>query len=228
MSFATIAILLPVLLVARVPPPLAPWFELEVADPPGVVRDWKQRRAALEPQRCLAVLEAADAEFAPLADRETGPGCGFRNAVRVTRVGAASLAPASMSCRSALALALWAHQDLQPLARAMLGSPVRRLEHFGSYACRGVYGREDARRSSHATADALDVAGFVLEDGRRLRIARDHRLTSKSPDPDTARFLDGVQERACRSFSVVLGPGYNAAHRDHFHLEWTTGLRFCR
>jgi hypothetical protein len=228
MSVVTFAILLPLLLVSRVPPPLAPWIELQVTDPPGVVRDWKQRRAAAEPARCLAVLDAADADVAPLPDRETGPGCGFRNAVRVTRMGAASLQPASLSCRTALALALWEHQDLQPLAREVLGSPVRRLEHFGSYACRGVYGREDARRSSHATADALDVAGFVLEDGRRLRVARDHRLTARTPEPGAAQFLDAVEERACRSFSVVLGPAYNAAHRDHFHLEWTTGFHFCR
>jgi hypothetical protein len=117
---------------------------------------------------------------------------------------------------------------LQPAARARLGTHVTRLEHFGSYACRGVYGREDARRSSHATADALDVAAFRLGDGRRLRVARDHRLTAKQPEEDIAGFLDRVQQGACATFSVVLGPAYNAAHRDHFHLEYTSGWHFCR
>jgi hypothetical protein len=223
-----LAALLPVALIAAVPPRLAPWIDLDVADPPGLVRDWKQRRAATEPARCLAVLSAAGIAHTALPDRETGPGCGFRNAVRIRHVGSVELDPVSLSCRATLALALWERQELQPQARATLGTGVRRLEHFGSYACRGVYGREDARRSSHATADALDVAGFVLDDGRRLRVARDHRLTARAPDADTARFLDVIEGRACRSFSVVLGPGYNAAHRDHFHLEWTAGLRFCR
>ncbi|RZL61290.1 MAG: extensin, partial [Rhodococcus sp. (in: high G+C Gram-positive bacteria)] len=40
--------------------------------------------------------------------------------------------------------------------------------------------------------------------------------------------LDAIEAGACAPFSVVLGPGYNAAHRDHFHLEWTAGWRFCR
>jgi hypothetical protein len=227
MILVTVGAWVLVQLMLLVPPRVAPWVELGLADPPGAVRDWKQRRAAANPQRCLAVLDAAGIAHDPLPDRVTGPGCGFRNAVRLDAVGELDFEAVSLSCRAALGLALWERQELQPAARAMLGSPVRRLEHFGSYACRGVYGREDARRSSHATADALDVAGFVLEDGQRLRVARDHRLTASTPEEAQAGFLDAVERRACRSFSVVLGPGYNAAHRDHFHLEWTSGLHFC-
>jgi hypothetical protein len=223
-----LAALLPLYLLGAIPPRLAPWVELDFTDPPGAVRTWKQNRAAADPQRCLATLAVNEVAHGVVPDRETGPGCGLRNAVRLERIGEAVLTPVSLSCRTTLALALWERQELQPLARERLGSPVQRLEHFGSYACRGVYGREDARRSSHATADALDVAGFVLADGRRLRVARDHRLTARAPEPLTAGFLDAVEQRACRSFSVVLGPGYNAAHRDHFHLEWTGGLHFCR
>jgi hypothetical protein len=226
--FTVFAVLLPLLIVGAIPPRVAPWVELKLDDPPGRVRDWKQARATSAPERCLAVLTENAVEHTALPDRETGPGCGFRNAVRIDRIGEATLTPVSLSCRATLSLALWERQDLQPLARALLGAPVRRLEHFGSYACRGVYGREDARRSSHATADALDVAGLVLTDGRRLRIARDHRLTAREPDAATARFLDEIEQRACRSFSVVLGPSYNAAHRDHFHLEKTGGMHFCR
>jgi hypothetical protein len=37
-------------------------------------------------------------------------------------------------------------------------------------------------------------------------------------NPD-ARFLRQVREGACDTFNVVLSPDYNAAHRDHFHLD---------
>ena len=56
---------------------------------------------------------------------------------------------------------------MAPAAERHFGLPVQRIEHFGSYACRNVYGRPDATRSRHATAEAFDVAGFVLADGRR-------------------------------------------------------------
>lgn len=225
---ATLPLLLTTWLVGLVPPHLAPWFEFALDDPPGAVRDWKQRRAAADPQRCLAVLEAGAVPFTPVADRDTGPGCGFRNAVRLTSVGEIRFAAATLSCRATLALALWERQALQPIARERFGAPVTQLEHFGSYACRGVYNRDDARRSSHATADAIDVAGFVLADGRRLRVARDHRLTARKVEEPAAGFLDAVHSRACHSFSVVLGPAYNAAHRDHFHFEWSRAGHFCR
>jgi hypothetical protein len=225
---AALAVTVPPWLMALVPAHFAPWIELAIDDPPGLVRDWKQRRAATDPARCLAALRSAPLDFEPVPDRDTGPACGFRNAVRLRALGEARLEEATVSCRTVLALALWEREVLQPAARAHLGSRVTRIEHFGSYACRNLYGREDARRSSHATADALDVAGFRFSDGRRLRVARDHRLTAREPDARDAAFLEEVEHGACRVFSVVLGPGYNDAHRDHFHLEWTAGWRFCR
>jgi hypothetical protein len=76
--------------------------------------------------------------------------------------------------------------------------------------------------SRHATADALDVAGFVLSNGRRIAVKRDWR----SEDAD-GLFLRDVHAGACRLFDGVLGPDYNEAHRDHFHLE-RGGYRVCR
>jgi hypothetical protein len=34
-----------------------------------------------------------------------------------------------------------------------------------------------------------------------------------------ANFLKTVHTRACRYFHAALSPDYNAAHRDHFHLD---------
>jgi hypothetical protein len=109
-----------------------------------------------------------------------------------------------------------------PAAQRNLGKRVTRLEHFGSYSCRNIYGRENARRSRHATADAIDVAGFRLADGTRIRVVRDW-----SSDTPEALFLHEVHRGACRFFDGVLGPEYNVAHRDHFHLD-RGGFGVCR
>lgn len=199
-----------------------PWAPLRIAEPLHWLTRYKLQRAAKDETTCLAVLEQADMHFEPVPDRQTGPGCGFENAVRISRTQSSIGEAFTLSCRSALALALWERHIVEPTAQRLFGAGVSRLEHFGSYACRNVYGREDARLSRHATADALDVAGFVLEDGRRIRVARDWG----SPDADGV-FLSEVHEGACRVFDSVLGPEYNEAHRDHFHLD-RGGWRACR
>lgn len=92
---------------------------------------------------------------------------------------------------------------------------------MGSYACRNVAGTQ--RLSAHSRAEAIDVSGFVLEDGRRVSLKQDWR----SGPPAVREFLRVVHSSACKRFGTVLGPEYNAAHGDHFHLEGT-GAKFCR
>jgi hypothetical protein len=96
------------------------------------------------------------------------------------------------------------------------------MQHLGSLACRDVAARP-GRRSRHALADALDVAGFTLDDGRRVSVLRDWRDAA----PPNGRFLRAVHRGACRSFDGVLGPDHDAAHADHLHLEMGGG-RYCR
>ena len=109
--------------------------------------------------------------------------------------------PFSLTCRTAVSLALWEKHAVTPAAERHFALPVQRIEHFGSYSCRNVYGRPDATRSRHATAEAFDVAGFVLADGRRIRVLGDW-----NDDSAEARFLHDVRDGACRFFDGVLSP----------------------
>ena len=199
-----------------------PWAPLKVDEPLNWLTRLKLARLTRDRALCLAVLEHAEMRYEPVPDRETAPGCGFDNAVRVTRTSVHVGEPFTLSCRSAVALALWERHVLQPAARQYFGDEVRRIEHFGTYACRNIYGREEARLSRHATADAIDIAGFVLANGRRIQIERDWGSTDR-----VGLFLREVRNGACRVFDSVLGPDYNAAHRDHFHLD-RGGWRMCR
>ncbi len=113
-----------------------------------------------------------------------------------------------------MAYALFEKHGLQPAAQRVFGQPVAQVDHLGSFACRNVYHRKQGRLSQHATADALDISGFRLRDGQRIVLARDWQAGGQK-----AEFLRQVQQAACDSFSTVLGPDYNAAHHNHFHVD---------
>lgn len=176
--------------------------------------------------KCLAALGSSGARYAPLPDRYYAPGCQAIGSVRLDRLAGdhgtfalANLGP--VACPLADAFAGWARYGVDRAARQMLGSPLARIETMGSYACRSVAG--SARLSAHSRAEAIDIGAFVLEDGRRVSVKGGWNGAS---DQERA-FLRTVHISACKRFGTVLGPAYNNAHADHFHVELGTG-RFCR
>jgi hypothetical protein len=199
-----------------------PWAPLDIQEPLNWLTRHKLSRLTSDPALCLKVLSDADMRYEPIPNRQTGPGCGFANAVHLQATSVKVSQPFTLSCRSVVSLALWELHVVQPAARRHVGANVSRLEHAGTYSCRNVYGRKDAPLSRHATADAIDVTAFVLENGRRLRVAREWGSSGAE-----GRFLREVRDGACRVFDGVLGPDYNAAHRDHFHFD-RGGWRVCR
>ncbi len=171
-----------------------------------------------EAQQCLARLGMTGSRFTPLPDKYFGAGCSTLNSVRLSDlpgdyalVGVSNLGP--VACPTASSLAAWAQYGVDRAARQMLGSGLARIETMGSYACRDVAGT--GRRSAHSRAEAVDVAAFVLQDGRRISVLADW----SDGGAQERQFLRAVHRSACRRFGTVLGPDYNSAHRDHFHLE---------
>lgn len=171
-----------------------------------------------EARQCLANLGASKAAFTPLPDQYYGAGCSTLGTVKLASLrsddallGLSNLGP--VTCPLAETFAGWARFGVDRAAQQVLGSPVVRIETMGSYNCRNVAG--SARRSAHATANAIDVSGFVLADGRRITVRGDWQ----SQSPKVRQFLTVVHSSACKRFGTVLGPAYNAAHLDHLHLE---------
>lgn len=199
-----------------------PWAPIEPKDPINFLTGLKLARLSHDDGLCMAALERTRMSYERVADRVVREGCGFRNAVRVEETSVAVGEPFTLSCRSAVALALWEHHVVAPAALLHFGEPVTRIEHLGTYSCRNIYGRDDAPLSRHATADAIDVAGFVLSNGRRVRVDR-----GWGRDDAEGLFLRDVRDGACRVFDSVLGPEYNEAHRNHLHLD-RGGFRACR
>jgi hypothetical protein len=179
-------------------------------------------------RQCLSELGLSRASFQPLPDRYFGDGCSNVGTVQLSslrsdqaQIALGNIGP--VTCNVAEAFAGWARYGVDRAARYILGSPVRSIETFGSYSCRNVAGSD--RLSAHATASAIDVAAFILEDGRRVSVKADWN----GGTPAERQFLRVVHESACKRFGTVLGPEYNAAHHDHFHVEKVTdGKSYCR
>jgi len=176
--------------------------------------------------QCLANLGARAASFTPLPDQYYGAGCSALGAVRLHSLSSDSQSLAlsnigPVTCPMANAFAGWARFGIDRAARAILGSPLMRIETMGSYACRNIAGTN--RRSGHATANAIDIAAFTLADGRRITVLDGWA----DGTPDERRFLRTIHQSACRRFSTALSPDYDAAHHDHLHVEWG-GSAFCK
>lgn len=175
-----------------------------------------QPATAVDVAQCLADLEAAHWQFTPVPDKTQPGGCGWSGAVRLRGGPVVLTAPVLTTCAMARGLAQW-EPELQQAAEASFGARIRSIQHLGAYNCRPIRGRGD-RLSEHARADALDVSGFTLTDGRKIVVqgrAKD--------DP----FLKRIADAACRHFRVVLGPGFNSAHANHLHLDQGP-FRSCR
>jgi hypothetical protein len=200
--------------VLVVPGQYNPFAPLEVQDEPGWLTGYKLTRLEGHAQECRRVLEDSPVQFSPVPDEVTGEGCGFSNAVEVARSSVRFNDSFRATCPLAVGWALFELHALQAAARRHLGQEVARIEHFGTYSCRNLYRREGGRRSQHATANAIDIAGFALADGTRISV-----LADWDGPPAKAAFLRAVRDGACRFFDVVLSPDYNEAHRDHFHFD---------
>jgi hypothetical protein len=157
-----------------------------------------------------------------------GPGdCGAADAVQLQAVvlpdqtKVAVTPPATLRCPMAEQVADWLREDVMP-ALAESGPPLRVLDNFDSYECRGRNRVRAAALSEHGRADALDVRGFRLADGREINLT----------DVGAAKDLrQKIRASACARFSTVLGPGSDGYHEEHVHLdlaERRNGYKLCQ
>lgn len=216
---------------------VAPWFAqnlpsewnpftpLKITDGPGLITRYKLKRLAGDPEGCLAVLQQAQREgyLRFTQPPATTGNCPLPAPVRVQSFGDVKLSSSFLaSCSLALSSTMFVTQSVKPLAAAELGSPLVRIDHLGSYACRNIYHRAEGRLSEHATAEALDVAGFRLANGEQISV-----LKSWPRQEKTSHWLHQIFQQSCDFYGNSIGPDYNAAHANHFHLGMR-GFGVCR
>ena len=172
---------------------------------------------------CMAELRREELGFRALPDRSFANGCSALGAVQLTEIGTPVTNLGAMTCPVARQFARWTREAVQPAAEQWLGSPIKRIESMGTYACRPVNGQAGAKLSEHGRANAVDIGAFVLEDGRRITVEEGWA----GEDERVRRFLRAVHQAGCRRFGVTLGPDANVHHRDHLHFDMGRGP-YCR
>lgn len=129
---------------------------------------------------------------------------------------------------------------LAAMAETLRPYDIRELIHLGIYNYRCIGGGHPAtdgcRPSQHAFARALDIHELVDGEGRRFNVEDDWVITddvacapfgdAPMPHPEDPDAL--LREVACDLFQdgvfhIVLTPNYNAAHRNHLHVDVTPG-----
>ena len=140
----------------------------------------------------------------------------LRRAPRFTgSVGPVEVKPAAtLACPIVSALDQWIGGNVQPAALRWFGQPVVEIKQISAYSCRGMNGNPHAQISEHAFGNALDIAAFILADGRIVTVK-----DGWHGQPEEQGFLRDVQGGACDQFTTVLAPGSNRFHYDHFHVD---------
>ncbi|MRX49254.1 extensin [Paracoccus sp. S-4012] len=178
--------------------------------------------------RLSLTLMGTDYATAPPVSDAADRDCGIDRPLRIGAILPGVTLPGAplMRCATAQRLAMWMRDFVQPAASRLPGAPrVAGLEPGSTYDCRPRIGGESEQLSEHALGNAFDIMAFVMEDGRRIMVE------PEPADSADAAFLTAVRGAACMDFATVLGPGSDAAHDDHLHLDIRrreSGHRLCQ
>jgi hypothetical protein len=193
------------------------------AAPPS--RDQKQPSrtddAARGDEACLARLRAADVRFdIPTMPVAAKASCTIEVPVRLKSLTTRARAVAEVhlpeepvvSCQFAEQLTAWLGHLVAPLIAGRMSADLRAVRTGPGYKCRNRNGTANGKPSAHAVGQAIDISGFELSNAKLIPI---------KPYGDEAMrdVVESVRTAACGWFTTVLGPGSDAAHTDHLHVD---------
>ena len=180
-------------------------------------------------EACLSQKLVQPSAYMSRASAIDWPGmCGISYPFKVAAFAGGSVGLTSrvtLGCPIIPSIDTWLAEVVQPAAATYFGTSVAEVRS-GSYSCRPRNNRTGAKLSEHAFGNALDIMGFRLADGREVTVVRGWK-----GEPDEQDFLREVFIGACGYFTTVLGPGSDAAHANHLHLdmrERKRGAKLCQ
>jgi hypothetical protein len=228
-------------LVAPLPPPRPASLSAPVPVPPEGKPANIEPVAAAEGGACIRMLTGvAGNQIRPVAPaaKPEAEDCRVADPVVVEALAVRTpsgpgqvrlLPPPTVSCELARAVSTWLDTSLQPLARGAFTRELTALRVGGGHECRRRNRQTQGSMSEHATGRALDIFAFQLGDEKQGGIA----VSVERPNGlEQVRFLDAVRQSACGAFMTVLGPGSDAAHANHLHVDIqqrrAASSRFCQ
>ena len=172
-------------------------------------------------EACLARLRAADVRFdIPIMPVAARASCTIEVPVRLRSLTTHARAVAEVrlpeepvvSCQFGERLTAWLGHLVAPLIAGRMSADLRAVRTGPGYECRNRNGAVDGKLSAHAIGQAIDISGFELSNSKFIPI---------KPDGDEAMrdVVESVRTAACGWFTTVLGPGSDAAHTDHLHVD---------
>jgi hypothetical protein len=172
-------------------------------------------------EACMARLRAADIRFeVPAMPAAAKAACIIEAPVRLKSVRSHSRGGADIrladepivSCRFAEHFSGWLSDLAAPLIAGRLSAEVKVVRTGPGYECRNINRATNGKLSAHAVGEAVDVAAFELSNGRIMPV---------KPDDDEVMqaAVGAIRSAACGWFTTVLGPGSDAAHTDHMHVD---------
>lgn len=189
------------------------------------------RYAGLDRQSCEAELDRRHVSYSRVGEargviaplRLTGPLSGVTFRSQLPAKMRASATMEIYDCRLVLAL--------DDFAKMLAAHDIVEVIHLSVY--RPVSSKVPLKGAGrrHGGALAIDAAIFKTKDGRSLSVEKDfHGRIGARPCPAPASATE-LHKIACeandaRLFNVLLTPDYNWAHRNHFHMEVTAGVRW--
>jgi hypothetical protein len=175
-------------------------------------------------EACLERLRAAGIQFEPAPPAAAAnAACKIDTPVRLKAVGVAARPgilvrlpdEPVLACRFAERLGRFLGDLVAPLVAGRLAVELRAVRTGPGYECRNRNRAAAGHLSAHALGLAVDVATFELANGKALPV---------KPDGDERghAVVAAVRTAACGWFTTVLGPGSDAAHSDHMHVDIQT------
>ncbi len=194
-------------------------------DPRATMRPDPSGKLPAEEVACRARLDGLGVKFeTSKAQADEAVGCTLPYPIVVSSLGGGiEVSPnAEMNCAMAEAAARFMQDVVSPAAKAELGTTLKGISQASSYVCRPRHGTR--KLSEHAFGNALDLAAFEMADKSSVEV----EMTP--PTDKEKRFLDAIRKAACGPFKTVLGPGSDADHALHFHLDLEPRRRgtFCQ
>ena len=117
-----------------------------------------------------------------------------------------------INCRLAEPLARWLGEVVAPIFEANFSSPLTAVRTGPGYECRNRNHEATGKISAHAIGLALDITGFELANGQILSVG-------SQTDPVSEAVLRTIRTAGCGWFTTILGPGSDAAHANHLHVD---------
>lgn len=207
--------------------PIAAGFS-RLTDPFGFGRGATSSGMPSDEIACRKELRRLGVTWRDLPPINDGGVCVINYPVEVSGLpGSAKLKPAAtLNCEMALTVARWVKHELQPAARLRYLSGVDTITQASAYSCRRMVGNDSGKMSEHAKGNALDIAKIELNNGKDILVRKKGFFAFRERG-----LLNTVRADGCQYFSTVLGPGYNKAHKDHFHfdiMERRSGYKACK